>query len=108
MTDALADALRPIVAELVREELSRRTADAGPRLLTVPEAQRALGGISRPSIYALLNGGRLRSVKLGGRRMVPASAITDLVEGSDADRTVAPGVGARAARTPGRAGTVSR
>lgn len=84
MTDALADALRPIVAELVREELSRRTADAGPRLLTIPEAQAALGGVSRPTVYALLNGGRLRTIKVQGRRMVPASAIDEFIQAGQA------------------------
>lgn len=79
MTDALTDALRPIVAALVAEELAKR-AD-GPRpLLDIPTAQVALGGISRPSVYALINSGALRSVKVGRRRLIPASAVADYIE----------------------------
>lgn len=85
MTDALADALRPIVAALVAQELARQApGGTRPGLLTIPEACAALGGISRPSIYSLLNAGTLRSVHVGRRRLIPAAAIADYIAGQSA------------------------
>jgi excisionase family DNA binding protein len=45
------------------------------RLMSVDEAAQALG-IARSSLYRELGAGRLPSVKIGRRRLVPASAIT--------------------------------
>jgi excisionase family DNA binding protein len=50
-------------------------------VLTVPQARVALGGIGRELMYKLINSGELRTVKIGGRRMIPRSAIVDLIEG---------------------------
>lgn len=45
---------------------------------TVNETMVRLGGISRATIYELINSGELRTVKLGGRRLVPAEAIHEI------------------------------
>ncbi len=49
-------------------------------LYSIKEAQQQLGGISRNSIYKLLNEGVLASVILGCRRFIPASAILELIQ----------------------------
>jgi excisionase family DNA binding protein len=49
-----------------------------PRLLSINQACSALG-ISRTSVYSALATGRLRSVTVGRRRLVPADAIEDFV-----------------------------
>lgn len=53
-----------------------RTEDA--RLLQVPEAAGRLG-VSRSSLYGLLSSGRLESVNLCGRRLIPTEAIEKLI-----------------------------
>lgn len=78
MSDRLAAAVIELV-EALREEL-RAEAEAGPRapdrLLSVGDAATALG-VGRSSVYAEIATGRLRSVKVGRRRLVPASAIAE-------------------------------
>ncbi len=49
-----------------------------PALYRVPDAVRVLG-LSRSVVYDLIRVGRLRTVKEGRTRLVPASAITDYV-----------------------------
>ena len=46
--------------------------------MSVDEAAEALG-ISRSTVYRELNAGRLPSVKIGRRRLVPASAIAQRI-----------------------------
>jgi excisionase family DNA binding protein len=77
-TDALAAA---ILAAVRAEAVSN---DAGPEQLLSIDQAAGLAGVGRTSIYAAIGAGRLRSVKVGRRRLVPASAIADLVatEGS--------------------------
>jgi excisionase family DNA binding protein len=81
MTDRLAAALAEL-AEAIRAEV-RAEADSlaeGPdRLLTIAEACHALGGIGRSALYGELQAGRLRSCKVGRRRLVPSSAIADYI-----------------------------
>lgn len=57
---------------------SNGSAVAPPVVLTVPEAARALK-ISRWSIYQLIRTRRLATVKIGRRRLVPATALQDLI-----------------------------
>jgi len=77
--DRIAAAVAALVAAL-RDEL--RAEAAGPpgpdRLLSVEEAARSLG-IGRSAAYAELSAGRLASVKIGRRRLVPAAAIARYV-----------------------------
>lgn len=72
--EALADAL----LAALRAEAAQ--AQAGPdRLLSIDEAARALA-IGRTALYGEISAGRLRSVKVGRRRLVPSSAIAEFVE----------------------------
>lgn len=80
----MSDRLQAAVAELVdalREELRAET-EAGPRapdrLLSVDEAAEALG-IGRSSVYAEMAAGRLRSLTVGRRRLIPSSAVAERV-----------------------------
>jgi excisionase family DNA binding protein len=36
-------------------------------------------GIGRTNVYALIQSGKLRSVKIGGRRLIPRAALDDFV-----------------------------
>jgi excisionase family DNA binding protein len=83
----LADALRPIVAQLVEEALAARRVgpDAPDRLLSVEEASELLG-IGRTACYELIARGKLRSVKVGRRRLVAASDLAAYIEATRAAR----------------------
>lgn len=48
-------------------------------LYSIDEARERLGGISRNLIYEILRSGRLSSVLLGSRRLIPAEAIAQLI-----------------------------
>ncbi len=51
-----------------------------PVLLPVyPDAGKALGGLGRTKVYELITTGELRTVKIGRRRFVPASAVEEYV-----------------------------
>lgn len=51
---------------------------ATPQLYRVDQAARVLS-MGRTAIYELIRSGRLRSVKEGRMRLVPASAIADYI-----------------------------
>jgi excisionase family DNA binding protein len=51
-----------------------------PRLLSVKQATYELG-ISRTSVYELIAARKLRTVKMGRRRLVPREAIEDFIAG---------------------------
>ena len=51
-----------------------------PRLLAIKQVIHELG-ISRTALYQLINDGKLRTVKIGRRRLVPAEAVDELVAG---------------------------
>jgi excisionase family DNA binding protein len=84
MSDRLAAAVTELVAAL-RDEIaierrpSNREAD---RLLSIEQAARALG-IGRTALYSEIGAGRIRSVKVGRRRLVPSSAITEVASGQE-------------------------
>lgn len=84
MTDRLAAAISELV-DAIRDELAQadRPAKAPPRLLSVDEAAEALG-IGRTALYAAIASGQVQSVSIGRRRLVPASAIAELVAGRTA------------------------
>ena len=50
---------------------------------SVPEAMAALA-LGRNTIYDLITSGRLHLIKVGGRRIIPASALHELLGGSAA------------------------
>jgi excisionase family DNA binding protein len=80
MTDRLGAALAELV-EALREEV-RTEAVARPsapdRLLSVDEAGAALA-LSRSVVYGEIAAGRLRTIKVGRRRLVPAAAIAAFI-----------------------------
>ncbi|KPM52729.1 hypothetical protein ACG83_24960 [Frankia sp. R43] len=47
-------------------------------LLTTDEAAETLG-IGRSTLYDLIRSGKLRTVKIGRRRLVPAAALADAI-----------------------------
>ncbi|MEV4764709.1 MULTISPECIES: helix-turn-helix domain-containing protein [unclassified Micromonospora] len=49
-----------------------------PRVLRVEEAAQALG-IGRSLVYDLIRSGRLRSFKVGSRRLIPSVAIDEVI-----------------------------
>ena len=57
-----------------------RVALAKPRLLAIKQAVFELG-ISRTALYELIGNGRLNTVKIGRRRLVPIEAIEELIAG---------------------------
>jgi excisionase family DNA binding protein len=56
------------------------TAKTLPRLLAIKQAIYELG-ISRTALYELIEAGRLKTVKIGRRRLVPIEAIDELIAG---------------------------
>lgn len=76
--------LRELVRQVVREELAANASarkDAPERLLDVDEARSALGGIARSTLYQLIGTGELRTLTIGRRRLIPASAIAEYAGG---------------------------
>lgn len=41
-------------------------------------------GLGRTTVFALIKDGKLRSVKVGRRRLVPAAALNEFIAGLDA------------------------
>jgi excisionase family DNA binding protein len=79
MNDRLSTALTELVAAL-RDEIAteHRPVQREPdRLLSIEQAARALG-IGRTALYSEIGAGRIRSVKVGRRRLVPSSAISEV------------------------------
>jgi len=76
---AVQAAVQALAAALLA---AARTDGAGPtgpdRLLSVDEAARHLG-IGRSALYNELAAGRLRSLKVGRRRLVPSGALAEYV-----------------------------
>jgi excisionase family DNA binding protein len=68
-------------------------------LYSITEARELLGGISRNTIYALLNSGELASVVIGCRRFISPTAISELI--SKSTTTQSPALNAVRFRKPG-------
>jgi excisionase family DNA binding protein len=75
VTDRLEAALAELAAA-IRAEIADAAppTDAPPELLSIEEAARRLG-IGRTAMYGLLTSGRVRSVRIGRRRLVGAAAL---------------------------------
>ena len=64
------------VAAPEREQPGADVAHPGPPILAVsPRAAGRCLGVGHDAVYQLLNEGRLRSVKLGRRRLIPVSEL---------------------------------
>jgi excisionase family DNA binding protein len=74
MTDRLTSAIAELVAALRAEVASTVPPPSEDRLLSIEEAASAMS-LGRTSVYALIGSGRLRTIKVGRRRLVPVSAI---------------------------------
>lgn len=70
LTEALAEAAR----------LEAERPAAPDRLLSIPETAATLS-LSRSVVYGEIGAGRLRTVKVGRRRLVPAASITEYIAG---------------------------
>jgi excisionase family DNA binding protein len=78
MSGRLEAAVREL-AEAIRDELlDDALPPTPPDLCSINETARRLA-VGRSSVYELIAQGRLRSVKAGRRRLIPASAIAALV-----------------------------
>ena len=81
-----SDRLTTAVAELVaalRDEIATERRPSGREpdgLLSIAQAARAMG-IGRTALYSEIAAGRIRSVKVGRRRLVPSSAISEVASG---------------------------
>ena len=76
------DAALAELAAAIREEVRGGTAsdpNAPERLYSVADAAAQLS-IGRTALYSQLQHGHIRSFRIGGRRLVPASAITERIE----------------------------
>lgn len=51
-----------------------------PMIVSIPDAMELLGGISRPTIYALLDRGELTRVHVGSRAFITTESIRELIE----------------------------
>lgn len=51
-----------------------------PLLVTINDACVALGGITRPTIYGLINRGELERVKIGSRSFIASQALSEYVD----------------------------
>lgn len=81
MTDRLAAAVEELVEAIraeVRDEVERASGKPDRLLLSIVEACEVLG-LSRTQVYSLVSAGRLRTLKVGRRRLVPSSAIDDYI-----------------------------
>lgn len=60
--------------------MSSTDAEIGDRIAVSPREGASLLGISVPTMYELLNSGRVASVKVGARRLIPTAALHALME----------------------------
>ena len=73
------EAVSALVSALIAATIEPTPRPNAPdRLLSVDEAARALG-IGRSVLYGLIASGRVRSVKVGRRRLIPSSAVAGYI-----------------------------
>jgi excisionase family DNA binding protein len=58
----------------------REQAHTPPLAYRIDDAVKA-SGLSRSTLYDLISEGKLRSIKVGGRRLIPAEALRQLLQG---------------------------
>jgi excisionase family DNA binding protein len=71
---AIEELVDALLEDLAPPELAQPT-----RLRSVNQACEALG-LARSTLYALMADGRLRSISVGRRRLIPEDAIAELAE----------------------------
>ena len=82
MSDRLAAAVAELAAALGEELAADATAPAPDRLLSVTEAADMLG-IGRSATYQAISAGRLHSVRVGRRRLIPAGSVSAFIRDGD-------------------------
>jgi excisionase family DNA binding protein len=78
MSERLSAAVAELVAALQEEARAESAPSAPDRLLSVDEAANALG-LGRSLLYTEIQAGRLRSIRVGRRRLVPSVAVADYI-----------------------------
>lgn len=99
MSDRLDAAIAELVAA-IREEIRQATevaARAPDRLLSPAEAADVLG-IARSTLYREIQAGRLRSIKVGSRRLIATSHLAEYIAAASGPR------GTEWSRTPDAGG----
>ena len=56
-------------------------------LISVPEAARRLGGISKWTVHSWLSQGKLKRTKVGGRTMIRESELAKVIEDGGKSRS---------------------
>jgi excisionase family DNA binding protein len=82
MTPASEARIRAAVAELADSIIAGLDSDPAPkgdRLLSIADAATALG-IGRSRLYDEIAAGRIRSIHVGRRRLVPAAAVAEYID----------------------------
>lgn len=79
---AATEALVGAILAAVRAEATS-SEGAPDRLLSIDQASAALN-LGRSAIYSELGAGRLRSLKVGRRRLIPSGAIRQYIEAAGA------------------------
>jgi|SRR3989304_2646425 len=88
---AIRAALDELVAALLAAVTEVAAVGAAPdRLLDVHSAS-AMLGIGRSRLYDEIGAGRLRSIKVGRRRLIPSGAVADFIAADDASDGTAGG-----------------
>ena len=64
----------------VREAVDNAVSNAGPERLHRVETVAKRFDVGRTTIYRLVGSGELRSIRVGGSRRIPESAITEYIE----------------------------
>lgn len=77
MSDRLAAALAELV-EAIRADLTPGVEHEPERLLSVDDAAARLG-IGRSALYGEIARGRIRTIKVGRRRLIPTGAIAEYI-----------------------------
>ncbi len=110
---AAAGAFADAIVTAVRAELAKQpSSGAAPeRLFSIDEAAAALQ-VARSTLYQLIGAGELRTIKVGRRRLVPASSIAGFTAGSgsgheDGRRVSDPDRGGRAGGRDGIAAPIA-
>jgi excisionase family DNA binding protein len=61
--------------------MDAQTVDGPPMLLLTPEQAAHAPGLGRSSVYELMRGRQIRSVKIGRSRRIPYASLLDFIEG---------------------------
>ena len=77
--DRIRSAAATFAEELIAALDDAETTDTPERLLSVDEAAEAVG-IGRTLLYSAMASGHIRSVRVGRRRLVPSSAISEIAQ----------------------------